>query len=94
MLMGENITLTEPAARIALFIGKSKYLLLLFKMRTNSVNIFHKLISCVTIYISTCFKTYCFALQKRRFCTVKAAVLHCKTAAFAVSNRNYRFSSE
>ena len=70
--MGENITLTEPAARIALFIGKSKYLLLLFKMRTNSVNIFHKLISCVTIYISTCCKTYCFALQKRRFCTVKA----------------------
>ncbi|BAR96848.1 hypothetical protein PI172_2120 [Prevotella intermedia] len=33
LLMGENITLTEPAARIALFIGKSKYLLLLFKMR-------------------------------------------------------------
>ncbi len=94
MLMGENITLTEPAARIALFIGKSKYLLLLFKMRTNSVNIFHKFISCVTIYISTCCKTYCFALQKRRFCTVKAAVLQRKTAAFAVSNRNYRFSSE
>ena len=88
MLMGENITLTEPAARIALFIGKSKYLLLLFKMRTNSVNIFCKCISCVTIYISTCCKTYCFAFQKRRFCTVKAAVLHCKTAAFAVPNRN------
>ena len=92
--MGENITLTEPAVRIALFIGKSKYLLLLFKMRTNSVNIFRKRISCVTIYISTCCKTYCFAFQKRRFCTVKAAVLQRKTAAFAVSNRNYRFSSE
>ena len=92
--MGENITLTEPAARIALFIGKSKYLLLLFKMRTNSVNIFRKCISCITIYISTFCKTYCFAMQKRRFCTVKAAVLHRKTAAFAVSNRNYRFSSE
>ena len=92
--MGENITLTEPAARIALFIGKSKYLLLLFKMRTNSVNIFRKCISCVTIYISTCCKTYCFALQNNRFCTVKAAVLPYKTAAFAVSNRNYRFSSE
>lgn len=49
--MGENITLTEPAARIARFIGKSKYLLLLFKMRTNSVNIFRKCISCITIYI-------------------------------------------
>ena len=92
--MGENITLTEPAARTALFIGKSKYLLLLFKMRTNSVNIFRKCISCVNIYISTCCKTYYFAMQKRRFCTVKAAVLHRKTAAFAVSNRNYRFSSE
>ena len=92
--MGENITLTEPAARIALFIGKSKYLLLLFKIRTNSVNIFHKRINRITIYISTCCKTYCFAFQKRRFCTVKAAVLHCKTAAFAVPNRNYRFSSE
>ena len=94
MLMGENITLTEPAARIALFIGKSKYLLLLFKIRTNSVNIFHKRIYHVTILLSMRCKTYCFAFQKRRFCTVKAAVLPCKTAAFAVSNRNYRFSSE
>ena len=92
--MGENITLTEPAARIALFIGKSKYLLLLFKILTNSVNIFHKRINCITILLSACCKTYCFALQKRRFCTVKAAVLRRKTAAFAVSNRNYRFSSE
>ena len=39
-------------------------------------------------------KTYCFAFQKRRFCTVKAAVLQCKTAAFAMSNRNCYFSSE
>lgn len=61
--MGENITLTEPAARIALFIGKSKYLLLLFKMRTNSVNIFHKRINRITIYISACCKTYCFTWQ-------------------------------
>ena len=94
MLMGENITLTESAVRIALFIGKSKYLLLLFKMRTNSVNIFHKCINRITILLSACCKTYCFALQNNRFCTVKAAVLLCKTAAFAVSNRNYRFSSE
>ena len=94
MLMGENITLTESAARIALFIGKSKYLLLLFKMRTNSVNIFRKHINRITILLSACCKTYCFAIQKRRFCTVKAAVLRCKTAAFAMPNRNYRFSSE
>ena len=30
------------------------------------------------------YKTYCFAFQKWLFCTVKAAVLRCKTAAFAV----------
>ena len=36
-------------------------------------------------------KTYCFAFQKRRFCTVKAAVLHRKTYAFAMPKRNYRF---
>ncbi len=40
------------------------------------------------------YKTYCFAFQNRRFCTVKAAVLHRKTYAFATPNRNYRFSSE
>ena len=92
--MGENITLTEPAARIALFIGKSKYLLLLFKMCINTVNIFRKRVNRITILLSARCKTYCFAFQKRRFCTVKAAVLQRKTAAFAVSNRNYRFSSE
>ena len=47
--------------------------------------------SCVTIYISTYCKTYCFAFQKRRFCTVKAAVLHRKTAAFAMPKRSYHF---
>ena len=36
-------------------------------------------------------KTYCFAFQKRRFCTVKAALLPSKRAAFAMPNRNYRF---
>ncbi len=39
-------------------------------------------------------KTYCFALQKRRFCNVKAALLPSKRAAFAMSNRNYHFLSE
>ena len=87
--MGENITLTEPAARIALFIGKSKYLLLLFKMRTNSINIFHKYINRITILLSACCKTYCFALPKRRFCTVKAAVLQRKTAAFGIQNNRF-----
>ncbi len=36
------------------------------------------------------YKTYCFAFQKRRFCTVKAAVLHRKTYAFATST-NYLY---
>ena len=40
------------------------------------------------------YKTYCFAFQKRRFYTVKAAVLRCKRAAFAMPNRNYHFSNE
>ncbi|PDP59486.1 hypothetical protein CUB97_10120 [Prevotella intermedia] len=53
-----------------------------------SVNIFHKRNNCVTSLLSTFYKTYCFALRKRRFCTVKAALLHRKTAAFATPNRN------
>ena len=60
----------------------------------KGVNIFHKHIYRITILLSTHCKTYCLAFQKRRFCTVKAAVLHRKTYAFATSNRNYRFSSE
>ena len=60
----------------------------------NRVNIFRKYIYRITALLSTHCKTYCFAFQKRRFCTVKAAVLHRKTYAFAMSNRNYRFPSE
>ena len=41
-----------------------------------------------------CCETYCFAFQKRRFCTVKAAVLQCKTAAFAMPKRSYHFLTE
>ena len=41
-----------------------------------------------------CCETYCFAFQKRRFCTVKVAVLHCKTAAFAMPKRSYHFLTE
>ena len=59
-----------------------------------SVNIFHKYNYCVTVFLSAHYKTYCFAFQKRRFCTVKAAVLRCKTYAFAMPNRNYHFSYE
>ena len=40
------------------------------------------------------YKTCCFAFQKRRFCTVKAAVLHRKTYAFAMSKRSYHFLTE
>ncbi|PJF01222.1 hypothetical protein CUB97_08280 [Prevotella intermedia] len=61
------------------------------KTSDNYVKIFYKYISRVTNSLSTLYKTYCFAFQKRRFCTVKAALLHCKTYAFATSNRNYRF---
>ena len=39
-------------------------------------------------------KTYCFAFQKRRFCTVKAAVLQRKTYAFAMPKRSYHFLRE
>ena len=40
------------------------------------------------------YKTYCFAFQKRLFCTVKAYVLHRKRAAFAMSKRSYQFLTE
>ncbi|ATV29863.1 hypothetical protein CTM63_11820 [Prevotella intermedia] len=58
------------------------------------VNIFHERNSCITCSLSTSYKTYAFAFQKRRFCMVKAAVLHRKTAAFAMPNRNCHFLSE
>ena len=64
------------------------------KEADRSVNIFRERVCCVTILLSVYCKTYCFAFQKRRFCTVKAAVLHRKTYAFAMPNRNYGFSSE
>ena len=64
------------------------------KTPKKGVNIFHKLIYCITVSLSTLCKTYCFAIQKRRFCKVKAAVLPSKTAAFAMPNRNCRFSPE
>ncbi|RQE05016.1 hypothetical protein D2S45_04850 [Prevotella intermedia] len=69
---------------------------LLYRWKTGnkSVKIFHRHKCCVTFSLSTHCKSCCFAFQKRRFCKVKAAVLHRKTAAFATSNRNYRFSSE
>ena len=38
----------------------------------NCVNIFRKHNYSVTTCISTLCKTYCFAFQKRLFCTVKA----------------------
>ena len=60
----------------------------------KSVNIFRKNNYRVTLSVSMYYKTCCFAFPKRRFCTVKAALLHCKTYAFATSNRNYHFSLE
>ncbi|ATV29458.1 hypothetical protein CTM63_09415 [Prevotella intermedia] len=54
----------------------------------NFVNILHRHSYCITTSLPTLYKTYCFALQKRRFCTVKAAILRCKRATFAMPNRN------
>ncbi|AWX07289.1 hypothetical protein CTM55_06505 [Prevotella intermedia] len=64
------------------------------KEGNRCVNIFHKHICCVTISLSMLCKTYCFAFQKRRFCTVKAALLRCKRAAFAMPKRSYHFLRE
>ena len=61
------------------------------KVDKKTVNIFHRYSNRITFCLSAYYKTYCFAFQKRRFCTVKAALLHRKTAAFAMSNRNYQF---
>ncbi|RQE00800.1 hypothetical protein D2S45_11470 [Prevotella intermedia] len=61
------------------------------KTGDESVNIFGKRIYRITTSLSTHYKTYCFTFQKRRFCKVKAAVLHCKTYAFATLKRNYHF---
>ncbi|PDP81739.1 hypothetical protein CLI69_07715 [Prevotella intermedia] len=36
------------------------------------VNIFHKQFYYTTLCLSKHYKTYCFAFQKRLFCTVKA----------------------
>jgi len=69
---------------------------LLYKRKEDykAVNIFHRLIYRITTCLSTHYKTYCFAFQKRRFYTVKAALLHRKTAAFAMPKRNYHFSTK
>ena len=64
------------------------------KDNNKSVNIFRKDSYRTTLSVSMHYKTYCFAFPKRRFCTVKAALLQRKTYAFATSNRNYHFSSE
>ena len=64
------------------------------KVDKKTVNIFHRYGNRITFCLPTHYKTYCFAFQKRRFCTVKAAVLRCKTYAFATPNRNYHFSYE
>ena len=68
----------------------------IYKGKDNykSVNIFRKNIYYITYSVSAHYRTYCFAFQKRMFCTVKAALLHRKTYAFATSNRNYHFSLE
>ncbi|GAB6975234.1 hypothetical protein JCM15124A_01410 [Prevotella falsenii] len=44
------------------------------KETNKNVKIFHKYNYRVTIYPPACYKTYCFAFQNRRFCTVKPTV--------------------
>ncbi|ATV31769.1 hypothetical protein CTM45_09935 [Prevotella intermedia] len=93
---------TNRTARTALVPNNKKtvaypilcYGLFVYRQKTGSksVNIFHNHNYHITTCISTPCKTYCFAFQKRRFCTVKAAVLRCKRAAFAMPNRNCCFS--
>ena len=67
---------------------------LLYRWKTGnkSVKNFYKHKYCITFSLSKLCKTYCFAFQKRRFCKVKAAVLHRKTAAFGKPKKNTRFS--
>jgi len=60
----------------------------------SAVNIFHKRNYDLTPLLSMYYKTYCFTFQKRRFCTVKAALLRCKTYAFAMPKRSYHFLRE
>ena len=42
------------------------------KQDNKPVNIFSQDNYCVTFCLSAYYKTYCFAFQKRLFCTVKA----------------------
>ena len=65
-----------------------------WKEGNKGVNIFQRDIFYLTRLLSACCKIYCFAFQKRRFCTVKAALLHRKTYAFAMSKRSYHFLIE
>ncbi|PJI21908.1 hypothetical protein CTM45_00485 [Prevotella intermedia] len=57
-----------------LYEYKIRLYFLFYNRKTNdkSVNIFHKYNYYITICISMYCKTYCFAFQKRLFCTVKA----------------------
>ena len=55
------------------------------------VNIFQQHIYFITHSLPMHCKTYCFAFQKRRFCTVKVALLHRKTYAFAMPKRSCHF---
>ncbi|OWP31634.1 hypothetical protein CBG55_10465 [Prevotella intermedia] len=72
-VMNRTPTLSEMPFAVAFDVIKY-----LYKYRFNSPCVTHWL-SATTLWRS---KTYCFALQKRRFCKVKAAVLRCQTAAF------------
>ena len=64
------------------------------KTGNKSVNIFHKPIYDIISSPPTPCRTYCLALQNNGFCVAKAALLHRKTAVFAMAKRSHRFSTE
>ena len=65
-LLSERSEASSPKSYIKLTLFYER------KEGYNSVNIFHKHNYCITNSASTYYKTYCFAFQKRLFCTVKA----------------------
>ncbi|MFC2328348.1 MAG: hypothetical protein ACFNLV_06185 [Prevotella nigrescens] len=60
----------------------------------RSVNIIHKRSCWATGSLSAHCINDCMALQNNGFCVAKAALLHCKTAVFAMAKRSHRFSTE
>ena len=65
-----------------------------WKEADKDVKTFQKFIFSLIHLLSEHCKNGYFASKKWLFCTVKAALLHRKTAAFATSKRSYHFLTE